>query len=834
VNGHIFISYKSEERAYADAVRAQIEAWGYETWMDVYRLEAGTHWANEIDRALKSAAVVVGMMTPAALGSRYVTNEWDMAIRLDTPFVPLLHEKCEPHYKYIDIHYIDFTGADKQPAFDKLKSRLQSPRAELGREDPYRDYLNVLFDRINKFLAEKIVHALDEPIKLETEVTHDVVLFEKQPEIDPLYAIGGLTADEPETELRDFGAAFEHYDGRVLLLGEPGAGKTITLLHFGRDAVVRRINDPTQPLPILGIIPTWDAYKQPTIPDWLAASYGAPPDAVRIVREGKMLLLLDGLDELGGERPGNPDKPEGEKFDPRLRFMRQIEALISTPPPGPLPEFREGEKSRKFFPQILVTCRPKDYEQIGAKIALRGAVKLKPLKPEQQQIYLAGQDTLREAIKADERLREMLSTPLLLSFFAFAYEGMTAEERPALAILKEAGDVRDAIFRKYVEERYAHEVRKPYARMEFDVSEIYEVCGALAWKRTTDFLSNKSDMKPGYFRAILPEEHVPLFIEQAVRLHILAMGDGDRFRFVHLLLHDHFAFAYALAHLQSDKPVLRSDGARMLGALSDARAVEPLILALNDVRGIVRMDVASALGSLRDARAVQPLIVALKDIEAHVRDTVAEVLGRLGDARAVEPLIAALKDEKASVRDKAASALGRLDDTRAVEPLIDALKDEHAPVRTSVVGSLERLGDIRAVESLIDVLKDEKATVRIATAQALGRLGDARAVTPLIAALKDRNASVRRIAAWALGNLTDTSVVQLTFDALSDVDKWMHTRVADLRQISAPAIAPLSETLYDSDKAVSVSAYHALERIGTPEALAAVEQWRREQGGQQA
>ena len=51
------------------------------------------------------------------------------------------------------------------------------------------------------------------------------------------------------------------------------------------------------------------------------------------------------------------------------------------------------------------------------------------------------------------------------------------------------------------------------------------------------------------------------------------------------------------------------------------------------------------------------------------------VLGKLGDARAVEPLIVALKDEDMNIRFTATLALGQLADTRAVEPLIAALKD---------------------------------------------------------------------------------------------------------------------------------------------------------------
>jgi len=74
------------------------------------------------------------------------------------------------------------------------------------------------------------------------------------------------------------------------------------------------------------------------------------------------------------------------------------------------------------------------------------------------------------------------------------------------------------------------------------------------------------------------------------------------------------------------------------------------------VRGLA----AEALGQLDDARAVEPLIAALQDEDAHVRRAAGQVLGGLGDP-AIEPLIAALRDEDRYVREKAAHVRRRLE-----------------------------------------------------------------------------------------------------------------------------------------------------------------------------
>ena len=81
----------------------------------------------------------------------------------------------------------------------------------------------------------------------------------------------------------------------------------------------------------------------------------------------------------------------------------------------------------------------------------------------------------------------------------------------------------------------------------------------------------------------------------------------------------------------------------------------------------IRSSAAAALRNIADARAVEPLIGALED------DDYTDI----GDARAVESLM---------------FALGEIGDARAVEPLIDMLGDEDDNVRKAAKKALEKLG----------------------------------------------------------------------------------------------------------------------------------------------
>lgn len=667
----IFLSYKREDRDFVEELRSRLIDWGYATWMDIYDLPKGARWPDEIDKGLRESSVVIGVMSPRAVESRNVKNEWDWAIVNETRLIPLMLEKCYVPMNYVSINYIDFTK-NKANGFEELKAALDAPQAPAP-ADPYREYLQQLYERINTFLAQKIIarrpdeETMPEPLRLRSERTPNAVdaLFEKRDEIDPLFAIGGIEQDEPEQVYEDFERAFRFYEGRVLLLGEPGAGKTITLLHFGRDAVVRRMQNPSLPLPTLGIVPTWDAEKRPSLAEWLGSAYGAPENAARVIEEGKTLLLLDGLDELGEERE---DFQTGEQYDPRKRFAEIIPANN----------------------YIIVTCRVKDYEGIGEKIALKGAVTLKPLDDEQMRAYLAEQGDLWAAVQADERLREMLRTPLLLSFLAFAYRDMSDEERQHLRDLSHSpSDLRDKIFETYVRRRYEHEERKLKVRGEtmlFTLEKIYEVLGQAGINNLRDYRrglltdSETDILFKDSIGKMLDDKGVQLFFQSMVLLHLVIprkeRGWGDTFRFIHLLLRDHFISAYSLPHLWSTDSDLRY-----------------MVLALIWIR---------------DNRALEPLLAIFEErqLEEYSRHAVMQYFAQLGDSRTVPLLITALGDEDAYVRSISARGLGRLNDIRAVQPLMSILNDSDADVRSSVAQALGNLGDPNAVQRLIPLLSD--------------------------------------------------------------------------------------------------------------------------------
>ena len=683
---YFFISYKSEQRNLAFLVRDKLKEWGFDAWLDVDRLKPGTYWADKINEALKTCLGVVGIVTPQSLTSRYVTNEWDMAIMLGKLFIPLMYERTDPHYKYIDIQYIDFTDTNLEKPFNQLRDRLNEYNPNTYnkvKNDPYYDYLSQLYERINYFLSQKLVSSLKdnegrpEPIRLGTQVTVGAVdaLFQKKEEIDPLFVIGGIQ-DEPPSEFDDLNKAFDYYNGRVLLLGSPGSGKTISLLNYGRDAIVKRVQDPTAPLPILGIIPTWDADKAESIPKWLDASYGTPEGTIEIIDAGKALLLLDGLDELGRKRPVNPDEPEGKYYDPRLRFM----SLVSQ------------------NNQIIITCREQDYHEIGEKIHLNGAITLKPMDISHQRAYLKQQPELMDFISSDDRLVDWLDTPLLLSFFAFTFELMTNEQRMLLQSTENANDFRDQILESYVEKRYNHEIKKPNTNLPYSLESVYEILGVIAMEdaRKYDAINHITDRDVALALDRSDREN---FVQWMLTLQLMIVGNQNTYHFIHTMLRDFFAYKRSLKKHDSPYDNERVSAIEALGNIADKRALNILTKALNDEYWLIRLYAAYGLGNYKGLAPLNYLGHLLKhdDIE-DVRSAAATALGEIENESVIPLLIEALEDSHRRVRRASVQSLGKLRASTAVKKLEPLLNDPDPWVREFTLETLELIDTPEAKE----------------------------------------------------------------------------------------------------------------------------------------
>ena len=870
----VFISYARKDYApHVARLEADLQAARLRTWRDTRGIDPAQDFTAEIERAIENARCVVACITPdVRRENSFVRREIQYALVIQRPVLVARLADVPPPIHVIDNTWFEFHRNWEAACNDLLAALDRDPGAHpttAPQHDPFRAYLEQLYPYLVDFLEQRVIR----PIDLRASSTDDAVDAPPMPAPQPrtlqrLYRAGGGALPElpdvppdaaPLATYTTFAGAVAHYAGRVLLLGAPGAGKTVTLVSYARDAVTARLEDPAAPLPLLGTVATWDARARTPLYEWLAADWGLDPEALdHYIRTGEALLLLDGLDELGeeGETGG------GEAFDPRARFLDAIPV--------------EG--------CAIVSCREQDYAAIGQRARLNGAVTLLPLDADQMRAYLADLPHLLAAVEGDADLREIVSTPLLMSLFAFAYRDTGTAGAAYLHDLRDSpADLRDEIMRAYVEGRYEWEAsrRDPGDPLPFSLAEVYDVLGKVAMRnaaggvgvednvvRSRDFMAKpdisreiarptSTPRRVGFFGRVFgqrdapPEtpaeplsastefglelERLPAFIALAVHLNLLGRAGEDTWRFVHLLLRDYFAFHYAMRILNApaDRAVRRVAATTLL-RLADLRAMELLIIVLQDEDAELRRLAAIALGGIRDTNAVQPLILALRDSDSGVRLASASALEKIGDPCVIPALIEGLGDDDHYVRRAVSGALEQFDDADRAEAFIKALcRPGHHYL---VARMLDRTGSA-GVDALIQALRSPDVLLRRVAADMLGQIGHVGSVEQLLAALQDADNVVRRRAAGSLGRAPDWCVAEALrspciaealFTALQDSESAVRRTAAkflgtlDEQQIAEALTSPgvvesLFAALRDLDDIVGCMAVMLLGLVRDPE-----------------
>lgn len=244
---------------------------------------------------------------------------------------------------------------------------------------------------------------------------HNAVLLhlgkESQPEkvknpLDAEIKIGSQPAEPLPSEIGIL-EVFDRPDiaGRLLILGNPGAGKTTTLLELAEALGDRAEQQPEFPIPVMFNLSAWQDDKQ-SMRDWLVAELrlkGVPAKiGSKWLNDRRILPLLDGLDEVRADR--------------QERCVQTINQLLA------------GENP----PLYLVVCsRREEYDAYKTRLELSGAICLQTLTLEQIQDYLVrvNRPELWQVMSHDANLLDIVQAPLFLNVAILAYPDAASLEQ---------------------------------------------------------------------------------------------------------------------------------------------------------------------------------------------------------------------------------------------------------------------------------------------------------------------------------------------------------------------------------------------------------------------
>lgn len=224
----------------------------------------------------------------------------------------------------------------------------------------------------------------------------------------------------PKTATLDI---FNRFNRKLLILGEPGSGKTTELLMLAKHLLAEAKQNANAPIPVVFNLSTWAKERKP-LEEWmideLRERYGIGTRKVvplpflrrrsqqdhmtgRWLENNWILPLLDGVDEVAPE------------------YQRQCVEAINT--------FIDMHGT---FSGILVCSRKLEYEKLNLPLKLDGAITLQALNDEQIKKFFeqTGESLhgLRTVWEQDEGFVELTRSPLMLNIMSFAYQDVSQDD----------------------------------------------------------------------------------------------------------------------------------------------------------------------------------------------------------------------------------------------------------------------------------------------------------------------------------------------------------------------------------------------------------------------
>ena len=619
--------------------------------------------------------------------------------------------------------------------------------------------------------------------------------------------------------------------GNVLLLGKPGSGKSTVLQRFRWELALEALKEGDRQIPVLVQLRSDRSIVQAICAEFRQAKLKVSPQEVDdLLFDGKLLLLLDGVNEM-----------------PSQQRLQDLQLLRD-----------DNSHTRMIF-----TTRDL---ALGGSLGIEKQLEMCALTEAQMREFVGKYlpqhgDLLLQQL--GNRLREVAETPLLLWMLCEVFE-------PTLTIPQSKGELFEQFHYKY--EKFKGNIPVSDDSRRFK-SDILQQLAFVMLQQPTKSLVIRRDRAEGILECWLRDRGVvdaptkaKEWLEDLLEHHLLQVAaKPEEIEFHHQLFQEYYA-GRALLKLLVEGHIDAMDDRRlqhfylnyfkwteplafMLSLLADEdRAVRVVRLALEvdwrlgarlagevqrefqkrtvglvdgvDVPGWLKV---ALLQEVRSDEAIPGLLKLVEHSDSDVRRSAADALGAIGSEAAISGLLKLVEHSDYYVRRSVAYALGNIGSEAAISGLLKLVEHSDYYVRWSAAGALGKIGDKKAIPGLLKLLEDSNPYVRSSAADALGSIGDDQAIPGLLKLLEDSDSDVRRIVADALGKIGDKKAIPELLKLVEDSDSYVYLRwraAYALDQIvdqkASPEFLKLRE---DSDSYVRWREADASDKIGDKKAI---------------
>ncbi len=378
-----------------------------------------------------------------------------------------------------------------------------------------RNPLSISLRTYRKHLLRSNLTRLESPIGIDITI-----------ELERAFAPLKLISAEANERVDLF--AYSRKAFRSIVLGGPGTGKTTLMKSLVVNTYSRKLQPDAPNLIAVFVVLRNLAKSQHTVQQAIVASFAAHhfPGADRFVElalnAGRLLIVLDGLDEVGQSR----------------------ELVIQE-----IRRFCEYDDQRDHRNRLFITCRQHSYRTLDLGDLVPNVLHVEPFANEHMRAFLQGWPTYRgrmatglyTLLQSDARIRDICRNPLLLTILTGLYLVSERFELPTS---------RQRFYQAAIDELLMHRPARRGIRQVFDPEVKRQILERVSLDRLESFLPNDDPEEFSleairkYMRDLLPEAaDARELVNEMVDLNgiLKPARDDDCFTCAHRTIQEYFA-----------------------------------------------------------------------------------------------------------------------------------------------------------------------------------------------------------------------------------------------------------------------------------------------------